>query len=309
MRIAITGASGLVGSDLVQTLEARGHEVLRLVRGAARGANEVEWTVEAGPKDPSRLADLDAVVHLAGENIAARRWSAAQKERIRASRVEGTRRLVGALASLDAPPKSFICASAVGFYGTRGDEVLTEDSARGDGFLAETCVDWEREASAAGSFARTVLARFGVILSPDGGALAKMLLPFKLGAGGRIGSGEQLMSWIALDDAVGALVHALENERVQGPVNVVARAVTNSDYTKTLGRVLGRPTIFPMPAFAARLVFGEMADELLLGSQNVVPAALRQAGFRPEYPELEPALRHLLERPTSPETAAAGERS
>lgn len=307
MRIAITGASGLVGSALVQSLQNRGHEALRLVRRPARDAGEVEWSAENGPADPNRLESLDAVVHLAGENIAARRWNAAQKERIRSSRVAGTRRLVGALADLASPPKTFLCASAVGFYGDRGGEILTEDSSRGEGFLADTCVAWEREASEASSFARTVFARFGVILSPDGGALAKMLLPFKLGAGGRIGSGEQFMSWIALDDAVGALVHALENDAVRGPMNVVARPVTIVEYTKTLGRVLGRPTILPMPAFAARLAFGEMADELLLGSQKVVSEVLQGTGFQHRFPDLETALRHLLGRPLPGSSVAMGE--
>lgn len=307
MRIAITGATGLVGKSLVKALESRGHEVLRLVRSTPAGPKEVRWDPDSALAAEPSLEGLDAVVHLAGENIAARRWSTAQKERIRSSRVEGTRNLVASLSALDSPPRTFICASAVGFYGDRGNELLDERSPRGSGFLAETCEEWETEASRASSFARTVLARFGVILSPEGGALKKMLLPFKMGGGGRLGTGKQHMPWIALGDAVTALVHSLENVSVEGVVNVVAGSVTNTEYTRTLGRVLSRPTIFPMPAPIARLAFGEMAQELLLSSQNVRPTALEESGFKHDHPELEDALRHLLERPVKQSPVPVGE--
>lgn len=297
MRIAITGSTGLVGKSLVKALEGRGHEVLRLVRGTPNHPTEVRWDPHSVLTADPDLEGLDAVIHLAGENIAARRWSAAQKERIRSSRVEGTSNLVASLSTLSSPPRTFISASAVGFYGDRGNELLDERSARGSGFLAETCEEWEAEASKATSFARTILARFGVILSPEGGALKKMLLPFKMGGGGRLGTGKQHMPWIALGDAVNALVHSVENESVKGVVNVVAGSVTNAEYTRTLGRVLSRPTVFPMPAPIARLAFGEMAQELLLSSQNVQPKALEESGFKHDHPELEDALRHLLARP------------
>jgi len=248
---------------------------------------------------PARLDGVDAVVHLAGANIAAGRWTPARKAEIRRSRVEGTRSLCEALSRLAHPPTVLVSASAVGYYGNRGTETLTEESPAGTGFLADVCRAWEAAAqpvSQAGI--RVVNLRFGMILSPLGGALAKMLLPFKLGAGGRIGSGEQFMSWIALDDAIGAIQYALGEESVRGPVNAVAPApVSNTDFTRTLARVLRRPALFPLPAFAARLLFGEMADALLLGGARVMPARLQAAGYGFRFPELEGALRHLLGRP------------
>ena len=299
MKILVTGASGLVGSALIPYLTAKGHEVLRLVRSAPRAeAAEIRWDTEKGIETPARLEGLDAVVHLAGENISEGRWTDEKKARIRDSRVKGTRTLSEALARLDDPPKILISASAIGFYGDRGEEVLNEQSAAGDDFLAEVCREWElatRPAATKGT--RVVNLRFGVILSREGGALAKMLTPFKLGVGGRVGSGEQYMSWITLDDVVGAIYFALTNEALHGPVNIVApQPVTNEQFTKTLGHVLSRPTLFPAPAFALRLAFGEMADALLLSSMRVEPLRLKESGYVFQYPELEGALRHVLKK-------------
>jgi uncharacterized protein len=234
-------------------------------------------------------------VHLAGENIA-ERWTAAKKVRIRDSRVKGTQVLCEALAHLASPPKVLVSASAIGYYGDRGEEILTEESAPGTAFLSEVCRAWEAAADPARQKGiRVVHARFGVVLSTAGGALAKMLPPFRLGLGGVLGSGRQYLSWIALDDAVGAIQHAIVTDALQGPTNTVApRAVTNQEFTKTLGAVLGRPTAVPFPAFAARLMFGEMADELLLASARVQPVKLAASRYGYRYPELEGALRHLL---------------
>ncbi|MBI4573166.1 MAG: TIGR01777 family protein [candidate division NC10 bacterium] len=295
MHIAVTGASGLVGSALVPFLTTGGHRVTRLVRKSP-GSQEVAWDPAGGIKELSWVEGVDAVVHLAGENIAAGRWTGARKAEIRRSRVEGTRRLCESLARLGRRPKVLASTSAVGFYGDRGEEILTEDSAPGGDFLARVCQEWEaatEPASRAGI--RVVHLRFGMILSPAGGALKKMLLPFKLGAGGRIGSGTQYMSWIAIDDAIGTISHALGAESLRGPVNAVAPApVTNAEFTRVLARVLSRPAVAPMPAFAARLAFGELADALLLSSQRVMPTRLQASGYRFQFPEIEPALRHLL---------------
>jgi uncharacterized protein (TIGR01777 family) len=294
MHIAVTGASGLVGTALVPMLTMGGDQVTRLVRRQA-GAGEAPWD-PAGTFDATPLAGIDAVVHLAGENIAAARWSTKVKGRIRTSRVQGTHVLCKALAQMPTPPKMLIAASAIGFYGDRGDETLTEASAVGTGFLAEVVRDWEAAAQPARDAGiRVVNLRIGVILSPKGGALAKMLLPFKLGAGGRVGSGQQYWSWISIDDVAGTIQHALKADSLSGPVNAVApNPVTNAEFTKTLGRVLNRPTIVPMPAFAARLALGEMADELLLSSTRVMPDMLNRSGYDFRQPTLEPALRHLL---------------
>jgi hypothetical protein len=269
--------------------------VARLVRALPTAGGDIPWDPAAGRLDPARLEGLDAVVHLAGENIAGR-WTAAKKARIRSSRVEGTRLLAEALAGLKRPPKTLLCASAIGYYGDRGAELLREESPAGTGFLAEVCREWEAAARpAAEKGLRVVHLRIGVVLSPAGGALARMLMPFKLGLGGRIGSGSQFMSWIASDDLSGVIRHALTTESLRGPVNAVApQAVTNLEFTQTLGRVLRRPTPFPMPAFAARLAFGEMAEALLLASARVEPTRLVASGYRFRAPELEGALRHLL---------------
>jgi uncharacterized protein (TIGR01777 family) len=297
MDIAITGSRGLIGGELVPFLEARGHRVTRLVRGTA-AAGQVSWNPAADSFDATPLHGVSGAVHLAGENIAAARWTAAFKRRIRESRTGSTRVLCEGLAKMPAPPQVLVSASAVGFYGNRGDELLTEDSPAGGGFLAELARDWEAAtAPAAAAGIRVVLLRIGVVLSPKGGALAKMLGPFKLGGGGIVGSGKQYVSWIALDDAVAAIHHALTVAPLSGPVNAVApHPVTNREFTRTLGRVLSRPTIMPVPAFAARLAFGEMADELLLASARVRPQRLADSGFEFRHPTLDEALQDMLGR-------------
>jgi len=297
MRILVTGASGLVGSALVPFLASRGDDVVRLVRAEPKpGTNEIRWDPDKGVDDVTALEGFDGVVHLAGENISEGRWTDEKKIRIRDSRVKGTRVLADLLAQLAEPPKVFVSASAIGFYGSRGDEVLNEQSASGDDFLAEVCREWELATRpAADKGVRVVNLRFGVILSREGGALEKMLTPFKLGVGGRVGDGWQYMSWITLDDVIGTIHHALTRDALHGPVNVVTpRAVTNREFTKTLGGVLSRPTLLPVPAFALRLAFGEMADALLLSSMRVEPLRLKESGYGFQYPELEGALRHLL---------------
>jgi uncharacterized protein (TIGR01777 family) len=297
MRVLVSGSSGLVGSALVSLLTGGGHQVVRLVRAQPKDeASEVRWDPEAGDIDGAGLKGVDAAVHLAGESIAAGRWTAAKKGRILESRVKGTRLLAEALAGLEPVPRALVSASAVGYYGDRGEEELREESGSGSAFLSEVCRQWEAatEPAAAGGI-RVVNLRFGIMLSAAGGALPRLLTPFRLGAGGTVGSGRQFMSWIALDDVVGVILHALITEALRGPVNAVApQPVTNREFTKTLGRVLGRPTLFPLPAFAARLAFGEMADELLLASQRVEPARLLASGYSFRFPELEGALRHVL---------------
>jgi uncharacterized protein (TIGR01777 family) len=298
MRVAISGASGLVGSALTPVLTSAGHEVRPMVRPDGRPApGSIAWDPEAGSLDLAALEGVGAVVHLAGESIASR-WTAERKRRIRESRVKGTRLVAESVARLATKPSVLVCASAVGVYGARGSEPLDETAASGTGFLAEVCRAWEEAADPARAAGiRVVHTRFGVILSERGGALAKMLTPFKFGVAGKVGSGEQYMSWIALDDVVGAIQHALGTTELAGPVNTVApTAVTNLEFTKTLGSVLSRPTVLGMPAFAARLVFGEMAQELLLSGQRAVPARLLAAGFRFRHPELKATLRAILRR-------------
>ena len=299
LHVLVSGASGLIGSALVPFLTTGGHRVTRLVRSPPAGEGAVFWDPAARRLDPAALEGADAVVHLAGEPIARGRWTDAKKARIRDSRIQGTELLAEALARLDRPPRVLVSASAVGYYGDRGAELLRETSPPGTGFLAGVCRDWEAATRAAAAKGiRVATLRFGIVLSPAGGALARMLPPFRLGVGGRIGGGRQYMSWIAVDDAVGAIHHALMTDDLEGPVNVVApQAVTNREFTRTLGRVLRRPTIFPVPAFAARLAFGELADALLLASARVEPARLLAAGYRFRHPDLEDALRHLLGRP------------
>jgi uncharacterized protein (TIGR01777 family) len=300
MNILVSGSTGLVGTALIPALTAAGHEVIRLVRVKSRTPSKeiIGWDPAASYIDAAGLEGLDAIVHLAGEPIASGRWNSTKKARIRDSRVQGTRLLCEALSHVARPPQTLVCASAIGYYGDRGDEVLTESSSSGKVFLAEVCRDWEAACEAARHKGiRVVNARFGVILSTTGGALAKMLTPFKMGAGGVLGSGRQYMSCISIDDCVGAIVHSLNTDSVAGPVNVVGPTpVTNREFTKALGRVLGRPTVFPMPAFAARLAFGEMADELLLGSDRVEPKKLLESGYSFRHCDLETALRHVLAR-------------
>ena len=297
MRVLVSGATGFVGSALSSFLTAHRHRVVPLVRGsAATAAEAVVWDPLAGRLDGERLEGIDAVVHLAGENVAAGRWTASRKERIRASRVEGTRLLAETLSRLQRPPSVVACASAIGYYGDRADEVLTEESSRGTGFLAEVAQAWE-EATAPmrDRGIRVVNMRIGVVLSPAGAALARMLLPFRLGLGGRIGDGRQYMSWITLDDLVGAIAFILDNDALRGPVNLVApQPVTNGQFTKALGSALRRPTILPLPAWAVRLVMGEMGENLLLASTRVDPVCLTQAGYRFQHSTVETAFEHML---------------
>jgi len=299
MKILVSGSHGLVGKALTHSLTNDGHEVVRLVRRERNfGSLEVEWYPDQGRIDAAHLEGIDAVIHLAGDNIAGSRWTTQKKRTIRESRVQGTSLLSDTLASLSRPPSVFISASAIGFYGDRGDELLSEKSLPGKDFLANVCIDWEAATiSAAEQGIRTTHARFGIILDAREGALAKMLPPFRAGIGGKIGAGNQWMSWVALDDVVAALKFLLADGTIQGPVNVVApNPVTNAEFTTTLARVLSRPAILPMPAFAARLAFGEMADALLLAGQKVEPAVLEDNGFLFSWPTLEPAMKHILNR-------------
>jgi uncharacterized protein len=296
LRIAVSGASGLVGTQLCAFLETGGHEVLRLVRSKAPGPSEIAWNPRTGTIDAAKLEGLDAVVHLAGENVGAR-WSAARKQRIVDSREQGTRLLAETLAHLQRPPRVWVSASAVGIYGYRGGE-FDETGAPADDFLATVCQKWEAATEPAiRAGLRVVHSRFGVILTPSGGALGKLLLPFRMGVGGRIGNGRQVMSWIAIDDAIYAIHHAIANETLSGPINVVSpAAVTNAELTRALGRVLSRPTLFPVPAPIIKLALGEMGKSALLGGATVRPRRLLESGFRFAHPELEDALRFLLGR-------------
>ena len=296
MKILISGSHGLVGKALTKSLTNDSYEVIRLVRRKPSNASEIEWHPDEGRILSEGLERLEAVVHLAGESIASGRWTDEKKRAIRDSRVKGTSLLSESLARLSAPPSVFISASAIGYYGDRGDELLTETSRPGDDFLAGVCVEWENATRPAGEKGiRTVNARFGIILDETEGALAKMLTPFRMGIGGRVGDGKQWMSWVALDDVVNALKFLIADISTNGPVNFVSpNPVTNREFTKTLGRVLSRPTFFPVPEFGARLAFGEMADALLLSSQRVKPAVLEQKGFQFGWPSLQSALTHIL---------------
>lgn len=296
MKILATGASGLLGKHLIPELKSRGHQVVSLVRRDPINSDEIKWDAEKGilGNELLKLEGIDAVVHLAGESVAGGRWTDEKKRRIRDSRVTGTRSLVESLQSLSNPPKIFISASAIGFYGDRGHEVLTEDSPSGKGFFPATCREWEAEARRAEQFARVVCLRTGVVLAKDGGALEKMLTPFRLGAGGVLGSGKQWMSWIAIHDVIGIILFALENN-ISGPINVTApNPVTNYEFTKTLGKTLNRPTVFPVPEFAIKLMFGEMGQALLLEGCRVIPKRLTEAGYRFKFNELKDALNHSL---------------
>ena len=311
MIIAVTGSTGLVGKALVAALEADGHLVRPLVRRAPRvEKNEIGWDPASGKIDAAELASVDAVVHLAGENIAAKRWTPAFKQAIRDSRIRGTNLLCQTLAGLATKPATLISDSAIGYYGTRGDEPVDETTRPGTGFLADVCQQWEAATQPARDAGiRVVNLRIGFVLAREGGGLAKMLTPFRLGLGGVIGSGRQYMSWIALDDLVRTIQFLLTPSQggtpggsatsvgasLSGPVNATApNPVTNREFTKTLGRVLGRPTVFPVPSFAARLAFGEMADDMLVGGVRVIPKALTAARFNFAYPDLDSALQHIL---------------
>jgi uncharacterized protein (TIGR01777 family) len=303
VKILISGSSGLVGSAVVDNLGHQGHDLIRLVRpgtaarqpAAVSELPQVVWNPQSGLLD-SRAEGADAIIHLAGASIAGHRWTEAWKRELRDSRVAATNRLVASLQRLHHPPQIFIAASAIGFYGSRGDEELTESSPAGTGFLAQITVDWETEsARAAQSGARVVILRFGVILAKQGGALPQMALPFRLGVGGRIGSGRQWISWVTLDDVVGIIRFALETNLVSGPANAVSpNPVQNAAFSSTLARVLHRPAIFPAPPFALRLALGEMVDSLLLASQRIYPNKLEQLGYRFHYPDLQPALTAVL---------------
>ena len=297
MNIVVTGASGLIGSSLVQFLARHAHQVTRLVRTKPKtGTKEVFWDPQGGKLDMTLLEGFDAVVHLAGENIGAGRWTEQRKQRILESRLASTRLLARTLADLQRPPEVLVSTSAIGFYGNRGNEILHEGSGPGNGFLADVCRQWEQAADVAkGKGIRLVTLRIGMVLSASGGALPRMLTPFRIGAGGRVGAGTQFMSWIALDDLLEVIWFACTQPSITGTVNAVApEPVTNLAFTRTLGRVLRRPAIFPLPAFLIRLLFGEMGEALLLYSARVEPEKLRAAGFRFRYPQLEAALRHVL---------------
>jgi uncharacterized protein len=300
VNVAISGASGLVGTALARELRTAGHRVLRLQRGGVTEGDAIGWDPETGLIDAAAFEGVDAVVHLAGEGIAEKRWSEPQKQRILQSRVKGTALLAGAVASRDRKPRVFVSASGVHYYGNdRGDEVLTEDSARGQGFLADVAEQWEaatETASAAGI--RTVSMRSGIVLAAHGGTLKRLLLPFKIGAGGRIGTGEQWMSWIALADEVGAIMHAIETESLRGPANFTApNPVVNREFVETLGHVLHRPTLLPTPLLPLRAWYGnELVEALLLGSQRAMPARLQECGYEFRYPTLEAALRAEVAR-------------
>lgn len=296
MDVLVSGSTGLIGTALVPALEERGHRVVRLVRSGGGGRDAVRWDPSAGTIEADGLEGIDAVVHLAGEGIAEGRWTAEKKARILDSRKQGTRLLAGAIASLRTPPRVMVSTSAIGYYGDRGNELLRETSPPGELFLSKVCVEWEGAAEPAREAGiRVVHPRIGIVLSTKGGALKQTLPIFKLGLGGKIGSGRQYWSWVTLDDVVGAMIHAIETDALEGPVNVVAPdAPTNVEFTKALGRVLNRPTVFPLPAPAARLMLGEVADELLLPSARVEPARLKETGYDYRHPELEGAFRHLL---------------
>jgi uncharacterized protein (TIGR01777 family) len=300
MKILVTGSTGLIGSALLSFMTGRGHQVVGLVRpGSSPGsrlAEAIPWDPEAGILDATRLEGLDAIVHLAGENIGASRWTESRKIRLIDSRVKGSQLLAMALSRLQRSPRVFLAASAVGYYGNRGEEWLNENASPGQGFLADLCKRWETATSAAAEKGiRVVHLRMGIVLAGSGGALGRMLPPFRLGLGGPIGNGQQYMSWMALDDVLGAILHLLDHEELAGPVNVTSpNPVTNCEFTKTLGHLLSRPTVARLPAFAARLAFGQMADELLLSGARVRPQKLLDSGYQFLYPELEEALRHVL---------------
>lgn len=299
LTIAITGSHGLVGSHLIKHLEARGHCIKRIVRSAPKDDSQIRWSPTANEIEADKLMDVDVVINLAGEPVVGR-WNAKKKQRIRDSRVMGTRLIAQTLAALPQRPKLLINASGIGYFGSRGDEVLTEAASLGQGFLADVCKQWEaatEPAIAAG--VRVAMMRFGMILSPKGGALAAMLPAFKLGIAGRLSTGKQWMSWITLDDVIAAIEYVITHHDVQGPVNTVSPTpVTNQQFTQTLARVLHRPAILPVPAFALRLIFGELADEALLASGRAIPDKLTHAGFTFADPNLEPALRRLLQPET-----------
>lgn len=296
MHIAITGATGLVGTALHRALAAAGHEVVAISRNP--GASGVRWNPARREIDPAALAGVAAVVHLAGESIAGGRWTADRKAQLRESRVPATRWFTEVLARLVPVPRVLISASAVGIYGDRGDEVLSEASPLGDDFLAVLATDWEAAADPARQAGiRVVHPRFGIVLAPAGGVLAKMIPAFRLGLGGPVGGGRQWVSWITIDDLTGGVEHALANDTLAGPVNFTSpHPARNAEFARALGRALHRPAVFPLPAFALRLAFGELADATLLASQRAVPVRLTESGYQLRYPDIDEALRHVVAR-------------
>jgi hypothetical protein len=304
MRILISGSTGFLGTALIKTLERDGHAIARLVRPVtgrvtkADNSQTVVWDPVGGQFDAAGAEGADALVHLAGASIADGRWNEARKNLLRASRIDATRHLMGALSKLRRPPRVVVASSAVGYYGNRGDETLTETSAPGNDFLSSTCREWEAETARGAEFgARVAMLRFGIVLAAHGGALPQMALPFKLGAGGRLGNGRQWMSWLTLAEAVGILRFALADSALSGPVNAVTpNPVRNAQFTRVLAKTLHRPALFPAPEFALRLMLGEMADGLLLASQRVKPAKLEQAGYAFAQPDLAPALAAVFQK-------------
>ncbi len=296
MRVAITGARGLVGTAVSQLLEQDGHKVFRLVRTTPQHDQEIAWNVEQESIDVDRLREIDAVIHLAGENVGEGRWTQAKKEKILRSRVDGTRLLCEAIGNSDPQPKTFLCAAAIGFYGSRADLLCDESTSPGTGFLAEVCQQWEAATDCLDSTdVRIVNMRIGVVLSTLGGVISKMVRPFRMGVGGKVGDGKQYWSWIVLDDVARAIVHCLNTSSLSGRVNLVApNPTTNLEFTKALGKALRRPTLLPMPAFAARLALGEMADDLLLSSTRVASDKLTKSGFKFKHTEIESAMKHIL---------------
>ena len=295
-RILVSGVSGLIGAALFPSLIARGYDVTRLVRGPAAEEGQIAWD-PAKPISPEMVSGFDAVIHLAGESIVGR-WTKTKKIKIRSSRVAGTTTLAEALAGAQHKPQVYVCSSAIGYYGDRGNELLNERSKPGTGFLADVCRQWEAATQAAANAGiRTVQMRTGVVLSPKGGALGAMLTPFKMGVGGRIGDGQQWMSWIDVQDMVGAIHHMLNSDLLQGPVNMVApKPVKNAEFVKTLGSALSRPAILPMPAFAVKLAFGEMGETVLLASQRVEPTQLVMSGYPFRFTDLRASLENSLRR-------------
>jgi hypothetical protein len=294
--VAITGASGLIGSQLSAFLQTGGHTVRPVVRNQSAGADEIYWSVDEQEIDASAFEDVDVVVHLAGESLASGRWTDAKKRRILDSREQGTKLLCEALAGLDDPPEALLSASAVGYYGDTGDTIVDEQSGPGDTFLAEVCKRWEAAAQPARDAGiRVVHPRLGVVFTPEGGALAEMLTPFKLGVGGKLGSGDQYMSWVAPDDVVGAFNFLMMRDDLDGPFNITSpNPVTNKQFTKALGRVISRPTILPVPSFGIKMLFGEMGQEMLLEGQRAIPTRLQDTGFEFEFVGIEDALRHVM---------------
>lgn len=299
MKIAVTGASGLLGRELFPHLIKAGYTPIPIVRTRDQSGEAIYWNPELEEIEAEKLEGVHAVIHLAGEPVAGSLWSPAQKERIRSSRVQGTGLLSKTLASLDKKPGTLLCASAIGFYGDQGAAELTEESPPGKGFLPEVCQEWEQSANPAREAGiRVVHLRIGVVLSRYGGALKKMIPPFKWGAGGILGNGEQYWSWVALEDVLGAINHLLRHEELSGPFNCTApQPATNREFTKALGAALNRPTCLPVPAFAVRTLFGEMGKEVLLASSKVLPKRLEESGYQFQHTEIEAAIRHELQGP------------